>query len=244
MAAARRPTLRLERSLLAQGLPLVVGIDEVGRGALAGPIVVGAVAVDATSRSTPSGLRDSKLLSAAQRDRLAPLVRRWAAGVGIGQCSAEEVDAFGIVSALRTAALRALAALPFEQIPIVLLDGKHQFLEAGENVVDGRSVSIARSRCAPKADNTWSTVAAASVVAKVARDSQMTRWSRVFDGYHWHRNMGYATAEHTTALRTLGPCAQHRLSWRLPGVGDQGSYDGQAMLDPTHHSPRMARRPR
>jgi ribonuclease HII len=195
---------------------MVVGVDEVGRGALAGPLVVGAVVVEASCRATPTGLRDSKLLAPERRQRLVPVIRRWATAVSIGQCSAEEIDAFGVSSALRTAALRALAALPYQSMSMVLLDGSVQFLAPGEHVIDGQSVSIEQSRCTPRADNTWSSVAAASVVAKVARDRHMTDLSHRFGGYAWHQNKGYATAEHMAALRNLGPCQQHRLSWRLP----------------------------
>lgn len=233
MTTRGRPTLRLERSLLSQGLPAVVGIDEVGRGALAGPIVVGAVAVDVTCRSTPTGVRDSKLLSRRQREAIEPAIRRWAAAIGIGECSAQEVDAFGVVGALRTATLRALKDLPYDRVPMVLLDGSHQFIEPGENVVDGCSVVIEQFRCAPKADNKWSSVAAASILAKVARDAQMFGMSAEYSDYHWHRNMGYATEEHLSALRALGPCQHHRLSWRLPTLAPAGSdgrdrrpYDG------------------
>lgn len=249
MAPSRRPTLRLERSLLSQGLPVVIGIDEVGRGALAGPITVGAVAVDAACRSTPTGVRDSKLLSRRQREQLAPAIRRWAAAVAVGQCSAEEIDAFGVIGALRTAALRALLALPYDTLPMVLLDGSHRFIEPGENVVDGQSVTIEQSRCTPRADNTWSTVAAASIVAKVARDSQMVGFSGRYGAYQWHHNMGYATPEHIRALRVVGPCRQHRLSWRLPTNDPEdhdevsaGSYHGQSQRGSGGRGQHMARR--
>lgn len=219
---ARRPTLRLERALLAEGRSVVVGIDEVGRGALAGPLVVAAVAVSDSCRSAPKGVRDSKLVTPSTRERLAPAIQRWAAAVGVGQCAAAEVDAFGMTTALRTAALRALAALPYATVPMVLLDGAHQFLPAGVHVVDGQPVEVAESRCAPRADNTWASVAAASIVAKVTRDRLMVQLADRFTGYQWESNKGYATAEHMAALVENGPCPQHRLTWRLPLADDAG----------------------
>lgn len=218
MASRRGPTLRLERALLADRAGVVVGLDEVGRGAVAGPLVVGAVAVDERCSRPPVGIRDSKALSPERREALVPAILSWAAAVSLGTVSAEEIDAFGLTASLRIAALRALAALPFGAVDVVLLDGSHDFLEPGWHVVDGEDVRIADIRCRPRADDTWTSVAAASIVAKVRRDQWMARMAEVEPTYRWNENKGYATAEHAAALREHGPCAWHRLSWRLPGV--------------------------
>ena len=224
-ATRRGPSLRLERALLAEKARVVVGIDEVGRGALAGPLVVGAVAVDATCRRPPQGIRDSKALVPAVREALVPAIRRWAAAVGIGVASAAEIDAFGLTAALRMAALRALASMPLAAVDAVLLDGSHGFLEPGLHVVDGREVNIGEVRCRPRADDTWTSVAAASIVAKVQRDAWMAAVAARLPHYGWAENKGYATAEHSSALREHGPCVAHRLTWRLPDGTGEGELD-------------------
>ncbi len=121
------PTLRLERQLLRDGVRVLAGMDEVGRGALGGPVSVGVVLVDLTVRSAPVGLRDSKLLTPDARAALAPRIRRWVRGHAVGHASAAEIDARGIIAALRLAGERALAALPL-QPDLVLLDGSHNWL--------------------------------------------------------------------------------------------------------------------
>ena len=207
---------------------MVVGIDEVGRGALAGPLVVGAVAVDDTCRRPPQGIRDSKALAPKAREGLVPAIRRWAAAVGIGVASAAEIDAFGLSAALRTASLRALVQLSVAEVDAVLLDGSHGFLEPGLHVVDEREVVIGEVRCRPRADDTWTSVAAASIVAKVQRDAWMAAMARRLPHYGWSENKGYATAEHAAALRELGPCVLHRLSWQLPAEADAQDASGRA----------------
>lgn len=133
-ASARRvvprrkvPTLREERRLLRSGHELVAGMDEVGRGALAGPVTVGVVVVDASVGTAPSGVRDSKLLSPAVREALAPRIRRWALASAVGHAEPAEIDRYGIIAALRLAGRRALAALPTTPT-CVLLDGSHDWL--------------------------------------------------------------------------------------------------------------------
>lgn len=208
------PTLVIESGLLAEGFAIVAGVDEVGRGALAGPVTVGVTAVDVTTVAPPDGLRDSKLLRPAARERVAPLVRGWAMAYATGQASAEEIDDAGIVEALRSAAARAFAALPV--VPdAVLLDGSHDWL--------GDVVACA-VRTKVKADMACASVAGASVLAKVERDGVMTALADSdpsYAEYGWQANKGYASAQHTEALRRRGPCAQHRRSWRLPGCGPE-----------------------
>src|SRR5512140_2192453 len=121
-ARSHVPTLRHERALLREGHLLVAGMDEVGRGALAGPVSVGVVVVDASVRTAPAGVRDSKLLTPAAREALVPRLRRWAVTWAVGHAEPDEIDRHGIIGALRLAARRALATLP--DVPTcVLLDG-------------------------------------------------------------------------------------------------------------------------
>jgi ribonuclease HII len=220
---SRAPSLRVERSLLRGGCTLLAAVDEVGRGALAGPASVGVVLVDASVRTAPSGVRDSKLLTAAAREALVPRIRRWALASAVGHASAVEVDALGILGALRAAVRRALGALP--AVPdLVLLDGSHDWLT--DPASDGLlafcedAVSTPPVRTLVKADLSCSSVAAASVLAKVERDAMMLELAPRFPQYGWAVNKGYATPEHLAALAGCGASEHHRLSWRLPGFGD------------------------
>lgn len=183
-------------------------MDEVGRGALAGPVTVGVVVVDLESRSAPTGVRDSKLLAPAVREALVPKLRRWARAYAVGHAEPEEIDAYGIIAALRLAGHRALASLA--AVPTcVLLDGNHDWL-TGRTVpepADDEGLfpieAVARARIpAPrvelavdpvvhtmiKADLRCAAVAAASVLAKVERDRIMVERARHFPGYGWEQN--------------------------------------------------------
>ncbi|MFI7587757.1 ribonuclease HII [Spongisporangium articulatum] len=129
------PSLREERRLLRDGgHRLLAAVDEVGRGALAGPVTVGVVLIDEATRSAPSGVRDSKLLTPAARQALVPKLRRWAPRHAVGHAEPAEIDRFGIIAALRLAARRALAALP-EAPDCVLLDGSHDWLSVPVTVL-------------------------------------------------------------------------------------------------------------
>ncbi|MCB0914430.1 MAG: ribonuclease HII [Actinobacteria bacterium] len=222
-----RPTLALERQLLAQGARAVVGLDEVGRGALAGPVAVGAVMVTARCvRRAPAGIRDSKDLTMAARGRLATAIDRWSASSAVGMASPAEVDALGVLVALRLAAGRSLAQLrPTSKIDVILLDGNVDYLSRGGES-DPSEPAVERVITEVKADSKRTSVAAASIVAKVARDDLMRRLAADEDRYGWERNKGYASAEHTAALRRWGPSGQHRLSWRLPGLPSASRDDG------------------
>ncbi|OLT21000.1 ribonuclease HII [Ornithinimicrobium sp. CNJ-824] len=222
-----RPSLRVERSLHREGYAVLAGMDEVGRGALAGPVTVGVVAVDPLCRSAPPGVRDSKLLTPAARERLVPAIRRWCVAWGVGHATAQEIDAVGIMSALRLAGERALAQL-LTGVDLVLLDGSHDWLtDPGRDGLLG----LLDDRPAPppvrtmvKADLRCSSVAAASVLAKVERDAMMVQMAEEHPAYGWDHNKGYAARDHQEALRLLGPCAQHRRTWRLAGSDlDEGS---------------------
>jgi ribonuclease HII len=217
-----RPTLRLERSLLRERCTVLACADEVGRGALGGPVTVGVVAITADTRTAPQGVRDSKLLTPAARERLAPRVRRWAethgAGHGVGHASAAEIDDVGIMAALRLAARRALAQLPV--VPdLVLLDGNHDYLGAPvqPSLLHPVEEAVPPVVTAVKADLRCAGVAAASILAKTSRDAIMVGLAATHPEYGWHENKGYAAPGHVEALRVHGPCEQHRRSWSLPG---------------------------
>lgn len=212
-----RPDLRTERALLRAGARVVVGMDEVGRGALAGPVSVGAVAVGPTTRACPRGVADSKLLTPSARERLVPGLQRWGLARAVGHASPTEIDAIGIVAALRLAGLRALAALDL-QADVVLLDGCHDWLTAPDelDLFDGAQAAVPAVRTRVKADRTCASVAAASVLAKCERDAMMVGLAADHPGYGWDGNKGYGSADHVDALRRWGPTAVHRRSWRLP----------------------------
>ncbi len=213
---------------MADGVGVVAGSDEVGRGSLGGPVSVGVVVVDPTTTRIPSGLRDSKLLSAAARESLVPRIERWAARSAVGHASAAEIDRFGILRALRLAGDRALAAIGTEP-EVMLLDGNYDWWSRPARCdTSPRPAPPARVELRIKADLAHASVAAASVLAKVARDRLMAEMAEVHPGYGWELNKGYATPEHLAALREFGPCPEHRRSWRLPGCSDD-----QLVLDLT-----------
>jgi ribonuclease HII len=227
--------MEVEGSLLASGFMSLVGLDEVGRGAVAGPVSVGAVLVDRTTSLTPPPVRDSKLLSARARDAALPQIGRWARASAVGHASAAEIDRDGIVAALRLAGLRALAQLP-QHPDVVLLDGNLDWLsdpDVSESDPHGAGlhepppgglypdrVTLGGVRTPVvtrvKADRDCASVAAASVVAKTARDQILTELAVTFPGYGLERHKGYLTAAHADAISRLGACDVHRRSWRLP----------------------------
>jgi ribonuclease HII len=192
--------------LFAGGARIVAGIDEVGRGAIAGPVTVGAVAVDASRTTFPEGLADSKLLTPRRREAMDPLVRSWALAHATGSATAAEIDRIGIVSALGLAASRALHALG--AVPDVL-------------IVDGNTPFLVEEPGGPrilmrvKADQDCACVAAASVIAKVERDAVMTALHASHPHYGWDGNKGYGAAVHTAAIRAHGVTEHHRTSWNL-----------------------------
>lgn len=221
---SKAPTLRHERMFKASGARYLAGVDEVGRGALAGPVSVGIAVVDLLSQKPLSGVRDSKLLSSAERERLEPLVRKWSVASAVGHASAAEIDALGIIAALRLAGTRAwLDVLAAGITPdIVLLDGSHNWLSPAEQPSlfddppsDAGCDAPVHTRV--KADMQCLSVAAASVIAKVERDQQMRQLHAEFPDFGWDINKGYATSLHRDALRAAGPTPYHRVSWRLLG---------------------------
>jgi len=218
------PTLDYERRFKASGARLLAGIDEVGRGALAGPVSVGIAVIDLQQQKLLADVRDSKLLKVSERERLEPLVRAWSVASAVGHASAAEIDALGIIAALRLAGNRAWAAVLAAGVTpeVVLLDGSHNWLTtpAQASLFDE---GPAEPGCeAPvhtliKADMQCLSVAAASVLAKVERDRQMAALHEEFPAFGWNENKGYGTAAHKDALRTAGPTPYHRVSWQLLG---------------------------
>jgi ribonuclease HII len=217
----RKPSLRVERALQRAGHRVVDGLDEVGRVALAGAVSVGVVLIDETCRSAPVGVRDSKLLTPAARQAMVPKIQRWCLGYAVGHASADEIDRIGIMAALRLAGMRALEAVRIEP-DLVILDGNHDWLTAPEEVglfaFAGSGPATPPVTTMIKADLTCSSVAAASVLAKVERDGIMVEAAREHPTYGWAENKGYAAPEHVAALEAEGPCVLHRRSWRLPGT--------------------------
>nr|WP_240540002.1 ribonuclease HII [Salinarimonas soli] len=187
----------LERSLLAGGHRLIAGLDEVGRGPLAGPVVAAAVVLDPAR--IPEGLADSKALSANRRERIAAAILE-SAHVGIGTASPASIDRLNIRGATLRALCRALAALPCR--PDLAL-------------VDGRDVPDfpCAARAIVRGDASVASIAAASIVAKVVRDRMMARLGAHLPAFGFERNAGYPTASHRAALRAAGPTSFHRLSF-------------------------------
>ncbi|MEX0869268.1 MAG: ribonuclease HII [Nitriliruptoraceae bacterium] len=178
----------------------MVGIDEVGRGAWAGPVTVGAVVLRPDRRIYR--LRDSKLLRAEQREHLAQRITSSALAVGIGHASNDEIDALGMSLALQHAALRAVDALGVAP-DVALVDGNWDFARSvgtvNETIIRGDAVSAS--------------IAAASIVAKVSRDALLVGAAERFPAYAFASNKGYPTPMHRAALAANGPCAMHRHSW-------------------------------
>ena len=216
------PTLDYERRFRSSGARLLAGIDEVGRGALAGPVSVGIAVVDLQRQKLLPDVRDSKLLKVADRERLVPLVRDWSVASAVGHASAKEIDELGIIGALRLAGNRAwFAVLAAGVTPeVVLLDGSHNWLspDLQPSLFDD---GPAEPGCdAPvhtlvKADMQCLSVAAASIIAKVERDTMMGELHTEYPAYGWDENKGYGTAAHKEALRAAGPTPYHRVSWQL-----------------------------
>lgn len=208
--AVSDPTLDVETAMHLAGARYVIGIDEVGRGAIAGPVAVGLCLVDATVGVHPAGLRDSKMLSEKRRVELAPLTVDWALYTSVGLASAEEVDAIGIVAALGLAAKRGLAAMHEAGArvgeSVILLDGSHDWLNPALS-------TPLRVQTRVKADRDCASVAGASVVSKVHRDNLMIEADARQPGYGWAGNKGYGSAQHFAAINELGVTDLHRRTW-------------------------------
>ncbi|MBN7792712.1 ribonuclease HII [Microbacterium esteraromaticum] len=211
--AVVEPTLRLERQLL-KDFDLIIALDEVGRGALAGPVAVGAAVMDArgSRRRVPEGLRDSKMITEKRRPEMAERAQAWVSASGVGWSTADEVDEVGIMRALGLAASRAVQSVVDHGASLdrtlIILDGNHDYL----STVHPASVTV---RTVIKGDRDCASVSAASVIAKVARDGLMASLHPEHPAYQWDRNKGYASREHREAIRAQGLSPFHRASWAI-----------------------------
>lgn len=201
------PTLDFEEELLAD-YPAVIAIDEVGRGSLAGPVAVGAFLMTSEQLAqVPQGLQDSKLIRESKRPELAQRVMTWGRST-VAFVSANEIDQHGIISCLKTAGLNCLEQLAVPEA-IILLDGNQNWLE--------QSKVLTRV----KADRDCAAVSAASIIAKVRRDSLMIELHEKYPLYDFASNKGYSSPGHIQALRTHGPSEIHRKTWLSKILSDE-----------------------
>lgn len=204
------PHLEVEHGLVSRGYEVVIGVDEVGRGALAGPVWVTAGAWTMTCSGIPEGLRDSKLITPAKRPVVADRAKEWLLGFASGHVDAASIDRHGIMWALGHAGATAVMAL-WNQLgrpraTAVVLDGNHDWLSPQ---LDGDFPVMTQI----KADVSVATVAAASVIAKVGRDAVMVEADQTYPGYGFGAHKGYGSPAHRAALIATGPTAIHRVSW-------------------------------
>ncbi|MEM9201510.1 MAG: ribonuclease HII [Actinomycetota bacterium] len=215
------PGLRTERSLWAHGTTTVAGIDEVGRGAWAGPLTLAAVVVPRDRRLYK--VRDSKMLTAAERDVMHDRIIEWADHVGVAHASQRECDELGMSAAQKLAAQRAIAGLG---VPVdhVLVDGNWDFVETvpTTTLVKGDAVSLS--------------IAAASIVAKVTRDRIMRDLHDTFPAYAFAGNKGYPCPKHKAALAGVGPSVVHRRRWAFM---DDLRWTGQPRRDDEPSQPQL-----
>jgi ribonuclease HII len=214
---AHAPGTTFEQERWSAGDRVVVGIDEVGKGAWAGPLTVGTVVIPSNSRIYK--VRDSKQLTPSEREVVATRIKNWALHWSVGHATATECDELGMSDAQRLATKRALSALGV--VPDhALVDGKWDFVESIETTTivkgDGRSLSIA----------------AASILAKVTRDAMMREAARTYPWYSFESNKGYPCHRQRAALQLLGPSTIHRRSWVYM---ENLAWDGIAACRPERH---------
>lgn len=230
------PSLTHEQSLLSEGYDWVIGLDEVGRGSLAGPVMVGAAVVGKSQVETqniPEGLADSKLLTEHKREALYEPLQKWCTFWAIGSCTNKEIDEWGISYALGVAALKAIAEVENNLLKMQLqkseksakvtkiaaiLDGPCDYIDKVANTFDAPSVPIpVNVHTLVKADRQCASVAAAAVLAKVTRDNLMVSLAKKpqYLAYDWASNKGYGSLTHRNAIKEVGPSDLHRLSWNL-----------------------------
>ena len=238
------PTLDYEIRLWQAGHYYIAGVDEVGRGCLAGPVVAGAVILPVDDRVIcnvlrAANVRDSKKLSFRQREGLVPLIKEVALGVAIGEASSGEIDAYGIVAACRLAMARALRALP-TQPTALLIDGPRSgsFFSLDQRLMSDDEIlqlfapktkndsiisdifgqvdsPLLCTQCnVVRGDSASLSIAAAAIIAKVYRDNFMIEVDSKFLGYGFASHKGYGTSAHLAALRKLGPTPIHRMTWK------------------------------
>ena len=248
MSSKTFPSLNLENELWANGARFVIGMDEVGRGAIAGPVAVGVALIDRQAENSrkpwPAKLCDSKLISEKVRNEIVGPVRDWVAASAVGMVAASEIDSRGIVDALAAAGSSALDQILEDQKlrqeiirdgAVIILDGSHNWLGAKASGID----VMVRT----KADRDCVSVAAASVIAKVARDNLMIELAKRLSGYGLEGHKGYASATHIEAVRELGPTQEHRITWLtkiLAGPDAQGGDTGEVLAEPLSVSNRAS----
>lgn len=194
----KAPSLTLEKRLWEAGFDVVVGVDEVGRGAWAGPLSVGAAIVPRDRRVYK--VRDSKMLTEEEREAIFDRIAGWCNAWAVGHATPAECDELGMSDAQRLAASRALSELGIDA-DRVLVDGNWDFVDDHDTttIVKGDTVSLS--------------IAAASIVAKVTRDRIMAGWHDLYPAYSFATNKGYPCPRHTAALAAVGPSAVHRRRW-------------------------------
>jgi ribonuclease HII len=196
-----RPTLDHEQRFLQAGYAAVAGIDEAGRGAWAGPVVAAAVILNLSAALSLREVNDSKQLSPRQREALYPIIIDQCTAYGLGQSSAAEIDAIGIVPATRLAMTRAVEALTPPPTALIIDAVRLPQVNLPQDVFNF-------------ADSISLSVAAASILAKVARDHLMIELDAQYPQYALARHKGYGTRLHQTALQSIGPCEIHRKSFK------------------------------
>ncbi len=218
---AKSPGLSLEREYWDQGHEVVVGIDEVGRGAWAGPLTIGAVVVPRDKRLYK--VRDSKMLTETERESMFGRIVDWCEGWAIGHASERECDELGMSAAQKLATKRALADLPVPATA-ALVDGKWDFVETIPTtlIVKGDQKSLS--------------IAAASILAKVTRDQMMREFATTYPGYDFERNKGYPCPRQRAALQAFGPTRLHRRSWAFV---DDVPFNGVTRIPPANAQPTL-----
>lgn len=200
--------LTYEREYEARGYLAVAGVDEVGRGPLAGPVVCAAVILPLEEERRIVGINDSKKLSAKKREALAALIRERARAYAIAEVSNDVIDAINILQATRLCMKRAVEQLD-PPADMVLTDGN-------------MTLDIALpQRSIVKGDALVASIGAASILAKVYRDALMCRYAQIYPAYAFERNAGYGTAAHIAALREVGPCPIHRRTFLTKLLGEE-----------------------
>lgn len=223
------PSFKYEQDLLCEGYDWVIGLDEVGRGSLAGPVMVGAVVIgikQVKENYMPEGLADSKLLSEKRREELYEPLQKWCTTWAVGSCTNTEIDEWGISYTLGVAALKAIAKVE-EDIQIskkentriaAILDGPCDYIDKVANTFDAPYIpEPVKVHTLVKADRQCASVAAAAVLAKVTRDNLMVSLAKnpKYAAYDWASNKGYGSLAHRNAIKKVGPSDLHRLSWHL-----------------------------
>lgn len=236
------PSFKYEKDLLCEGYDWVIGLDEVGRGSLAGPVMVGAAVIgikQVKENYMPEGLADSKLLSEKRREELYEPLQKWCTTWAVGSCTNTEIDEWGISYALGVAALKAISKVEEDIKKLsfsvnadsganscadsnfriaAILDGPCDYIDKVANTFDAPYIpEPVKVHTLVKADRQCASVAAAAVLAKVTRDNLMVSLAKnpKYAAYDWESNKGYGSLAHRNAIKKVGPSDLHRLSWHL-----------------------------